>query len=399
VPDGPLVLAVGDIDGFTNSDPASYGVQHAPTMGTTTGIAMAGSAPNVLARAGNRIYTSSDGGASWTQAPVINGEKGQVALSADGNVLLHSPANDSTSYRSVDAGVTWNAVAGVSVNSAHPVGDPVNPARFYAYDPAAGRLLASVDGGASFAPQGALPAWGSTLIRATPGREGHLWACAGGLQHSNNGGASFTKVDAVNACSAVGLGKAAPDADYPTIYIWGSVGKTRGVLRSTDLGASWVRVNDDVHQYGGLGGGQFILGDMNTFGTVYMSTHGRGIVYGKSDSVGDVVVTPVVPEVVAPDVNSCAYVKTADWGSGHNAAIRITNNSAVTQTGWKVEWTYTDGSQIQGSWNALVTGSAPTYSATPNQSWNTSIPAGGTVEFGMTVAGAGSATFNSQFCK
>jgi len=34
-------------------------------------------------------------------------------------------------------------------------------------------------------------------------------------------------------------------------------------------------------QYGGPANGQFVMGDMNTFGTVYMSTAGRGIAYGK----------------------------------------------------------------------------------------------------------------------
>jgi hypothetical protein len=399
IPGGPLLSAIGDYDGFANTDPASYGVQHNPTMGTTSGLAVAGANPNVVARAGHKLFTSTNGGASWTQAPVMNGDSGQVALSADGNVLLHSPANSPTSYRSLDGGASWSEIAGLAVNSAYPVGDAVNPARFYAYDVPAGRLLASTDGGATFVAQGVLPAWGSRIIRATPGREGDLWACAGGLQHSENAGASFAKIGTVNSCAAVGLGKAAPGADYPTIYIWGSVGKSSGMLRSTDKGATWVKVNDDAHQYGGLGNGHFVVGDMNTFGTVYMSSNGRGLVYGKVDGAGDVLVTPAVPEVVKPALNSCAYVMLGDWGSGHNAAIRITNNGTTTQTGWKVEWTYADGSSVGGFWNAAVTGSAPTYSATPNQSWNTNIPAGGTVEFGITVSGMGIPTFSKEFCQ
>jgi hypothetical protein len=65
------------------------------------------------------------------------------------------------------------------------------------------------------------------------------------------------------------------------LYIWGTVGGVRGVHRSLDAGASWLRINDDAHQYGGPGNGQFVVGDMNVFGVVYMSTAGRGIVYGK----------------------------------------------------------------------------------------------------------------------
>jgi xyloglucan-specific exo-beta-1,4-glucanase len=399
VPGGPLLSVIGDYDGFSSMDPAQYGVQHQPTMGSTYGLAVAGSNSSVVARAGSRIYTSTNGGAAWTQAPVINGFGGKLALSADGNVLLHSPRDSNTSYRTVDAGINWTAVAGLAVNSAHPVGDPVDPATFYAYDAAGGRLLASTDGGASFAPRGTLPAWGSKLIRATPGRSGHLWACAGGLQHSADGGASFSKISAVDTCSAVGLGKEAPGASYPTIYLWGNVGKSHGLLRSHDQGATWVRVNDDAHRYGGPGNGQFVTGDMNTFGTVYMSTVGRGLVYGKVDSLGDVTVTPAIPEPPKPTLNTCVYQKTADWGSGHNAAIRITNNGATTQNGWTVSWTYPDSTSVGGFWNAAVSGTPPTYTATPNQSWNTTIAPGGTVEFGITVNGAGIPTFGGASCQ
>jgi hypothetical protein len=69
----------------------------------------------------------------------------------------------------------------------------------------------------------------------------------GGLARSTNSGASFSK---------------------------------RGIYRSTDAGASWIRINDDAHQFGGPGNGQFVNGDMNTEGVVSMSTVGRGVVYG-----------------------------------------------------------------------------------------------------------------------
>jgi hypothetical protein len=87
----------------------------------------------------------------------------------------------------------------------------------------------------------------------------------------------------VTRCVAVGFGKEAPGKTYPTIFIYGTVDGVVGVHRSTDEGATWTRVNDDAHRYGGPGNGQFIQGDMNVFGRVYMSTVGRGVVYGESD--------------------------------------------------------------------------------------------------------------------
>ena len=35
-----------------------------------------------------------------------------------------------------------------------------------------------------------------------------------------------------------------------------------------------------MHQFGGPGNGNFVQGDMNTFGVVYMSTVGRGTIVG-----------------------------------------------------------------------------------------------------------------------
>ena len=42
-------------------------------------------------------------------------------------------------------------------------------------------------------------------------------------------------------------------------------------------GDSWVRINDEQHQWGLL---LHITGDPKEYGRVYVGTHGRGIVYG-----------------------------------------------------------------------------------------------------------------------
>ena len=387
----PLVSAIGDYDGFIHADVTQYGPQHNPQMGTTTGLAVAATAPRFMARVGNALYYSSNGGASWAKSAVMNGAQGQLALSSDGYALLHSPSNATVSYRSTNFGASWTAITGLAVRNARPTADAVNPAKFYVYDPDSGRMLVSTDSGASFAARGTLPTGGAALIRVAPGIEGDVWTCAGGLNHSTDSGATFARLASVASCSAVGFGKAAPGVSYPTLYIWGTVGTVRGVLRSTDKGVSWVRVNDDAHQYGGPGNGQFVMGDLNQFGRVYMSTVGRGMVYGNSLAAGgDVPVVPVTPggPVTGP-VNKCEYVITAAWNGGHNAAVKITNNRAAMMNGWSVSWTYTDGAVVQGYWNAAVAGTSPSYTATPNQSWNHDIYPGSTVEFGMTVSGSG----------
>ncbi|MGV7207261.1 exo-alpha-sialidase [Oxalobacteraceae bacterium A2-2] len=281
LPGGPLVTAIGDYDGFLHTEVRRYAPIHQPEMGTTTGLDYAAARPSVLVRVGAAMYTSSDMGRSWRRTPAMRGAKGQVALSADGAVILHSPEDATLSYRSDDMGASWSVVRGLEGRRMRAVADSVNPRRFYAYQD--GVLLASSDGGVSFAPRARLAPGGSDLVRAAPGHEGDVWVAlrAGGLARSTDAGASFALLAAVQDCGAVGFGKAAPGASYPAIYIWGTVGGVRGVFRSTDTGASWVRVNDDAHAYGGPGDGHFILGDMNSYGVVYMSTAGRGVVVGR----------------------------------------------------------------------------------------------------------------------
>ncbi|SFU93555.1 sialidase family protein [Pseudoduganella namucuonensis] len=282
VPGGPVVSVIGDYDGFRHTNVASYAPIHAPRMGTTIGLAHAVGNNGAMVRTGNgSMYYTWDGGTSWTKSPVMNGTFGQVALSANGGTLLHSPQGSTTSYRSWNMGSSWTAISGLSTADLRPVGDTVNSNKFYAYNN--GTMMVSTDGGASFQARGTMASGGSNLIRVAPGREGDIWVPlnGGGLARSTNSGTSFSTISGVSNCAAVGFGKADVGATYPTVYIWGTVGGVRGLFRSTNTGASWVRVNDDAHEYGGPGNGNFVVGDMNTFGVVYMSTAGRGIVVGK----------------------------------------------------------------------------------------------------------------------
>jgi hypothetical protein len=284
IPNGPLVSVIGDYDGFRHTDVTQYAPIHTPQMGTTTGLAFAAQNTNVLLRVGDKMFYSTNMGLSWTESPK-NGKKGSVAVSADGTTFLHSPEGSATTYRSTNRGAAWTAVSGLAVTDARPVADEVNANKFYAYNSSTGRLWVSTNGGASFASAGAPGPGGSKVIRVTPGVEGQVWVplYGGGLSRSTNSGASFSTLSGVSYCGAVGFGKAAPGSTYPAIYIWGTVDNVPGLHRSTDEGATWLRVNDEAHQYGGPGNGQFVVGDRNVFGRVYMSTVGRGIVYGQPE--------------------------------------------------------------------------------------------------------------------
>ncbi|MGW7128801.1 WD40/YVTN/BNR-like repeat-containing protein [Streptomyces bobili] len=272
----------------------SRGMATNPVFGSATGLAQAALKPSYVVRAGwgdhgNGAF-SRDGGRTWApfaaQPAIAKDAPGPIAANADGSVLLWSFVHwDGTRYpahRSADNGATWTEVP-TFPKGATPVADPADPALFYAYDTDAGTLLASTDGGRTFAARATgLPA-GDTQFKvvAAPGRSGDLWLSAkwNGLYRSTDGGAGFQKIDSCWASYTLGFGKAADGADFPAIYMVGSTETITAVHRSDDGAKTWVRINDDAHQWGWTG--EVITGDPRIHGRVYLATNGRGIQYGE----------------------------------------------------------------------------------------------------------------------
>jgi xyloglucan-specific exo-beta-1,4-glucanase len=163
----------------------------------------------------------------------------------------------------------------------------------------------SDDGGAGFTATTAtgLPGSGTVLFKAVPGHEGDIWLAGGsgtayGLWHSTDSGVNFTKSAHVDQADNIGFGMAATGQTYPALYTIARINGVRGVLRSDDAGASWVRVNDDRHQYGNVG--QAITGDPRVYGRVYLGTNGRGVLYADptaSSSSGSDTTAPTVPAI------------------------------------------------------------------------------------------------------
>ncbi|WP_234106524.1 cellulose binding domain-containing protein, partial [Streptomyces venezuelae] len=384
----PLISALGDIGGFRHTDLTKVPSMMftGPNFTSTTSVDFAETKPGTVVRAGHldggpRVAFSADNGATWRagQEPAGVTGGGTVAASADGGRFVWSP--DGTGVHTGTGGA-WTASAGIPAG-ATVESDRVDPLTFYGF--AAGTFYASADGGATFTARATgLPAKGNVRFKAVPGRKGDIWLSGGapdaayGLWHSTDGGATFTRVAGVEQADTVGFGKAAPGAAYPALYSSARIGGVRGVFRSTDAGASWVRINDDAHQWGWTGGA--ITGDPRVFGRVYVSTNGRGIVYGDTAEQGGTDPTPAACKVT--------YRITHQWQGGFQADITLTNTSGTAWTGWTVRWTQPAGQRVTQAWNATVTQSGAEVTAT-HLTYNATLPPGGSTGFGFNGSWTG----------
>jgi hypothetical protein len=292
IPGGPLVSTIWDYAGFTHADPAKYpeSGQFRVAAGLNVRLAFAGhgeTARVIRLNSSGEMATSPDSGKTWEMVEPNNlakaGTDARLALSADGRVILYTPG-DKKVYRNEDPAHLWPAKNWTEVtdlqDANRPVADPVNPMVFHAYRNSTGDLLRSDDAGKTFKPV-LKPGVRASAVFAAPGRDSDLWIPAGGSGAVRIVNGALTKISLFH-CATVGFGRGRADGDDPAVFIWGRPLKDdpEGVYRSTDAGKTWARVNDDAHQYGGLGNGGFVKGDMNVFGRVYISTPGRGIPYG-----------------------------------------------------------------------------------------------------------------------
>ncbi len=290
----PLVSAICDIGGFRHDDldVSPRAGAHQPPYGNNTSIAFAERAPLKLVRAHSgaaRGALSLDGGATWRDfaatppLAAVNGP-GSIALSADGRRIVWLPKG-SAPFFSADDGATWTPSRGGPVapgdfRTVGAIADRVRADKFYIYDPVAGRVFASTDGGKNFSAVATLPAGGGTL-RAAPGRDGSIWVpTPEGLFVSNDTGAHFEKLAGVDAAVQIGFGARGPGGGPPMLFMLGRVRGVPALFRSDDSGQSWTAISDASHNFGWL---KVITGDPRVPGRVYLGTGGRGIVVGEPD--------------------------------------------------------------------------------------------------------------------
>lgn len=281
-----LYSIMGDIYGFKHQDADVAPKEHFGDF-RSTDIDCAALDYNVVVRATDEgagtIYYSLDAADTWQAVETLpDGVKakggGSVKLSADGKSILYSSGMSGAGvFVTDDFGKSWTLCEGVP-SAAQIETDKVNPDKFYAtYD---GNIYISADKGKSWSKLTELLVSGFTM-QACPDTEGDLWINIGnGLFLLDAATGEYENMSqGLQDCKAIGFGKAEKDGDYMAIYMLGQADENgMGVYMSADKGATWKRINDDAHQWGNVN--NVISGDPKTYGRVYLSTNGRGIIRG-----------------------------------------------------------------------------------------------------------------------
>lgn len=284
-----LYSTLGDLYGFRHDDVTKAPIEHWGVYSfKADDLAVAGNNPDVVVRttkeagAGSICY-STDGTKTWKFAKMPDGVDisagGNATLSADGKTLLYTPDNGSIyTYVTDNWGESWSIVEGLGSNPSI-VADEVNPDKFYANS--SSYIYMSTDKGKTF--EIIISTMVTNMsIEANKEVEGDLWVAlaSGPIYHIENAGPDSEMVMAegdIDYTYAVSIGAPEKKGEYGVLYIYGSVdGKGNGVYQSKDKGKTWVKMNNENERWGNVNKNT-LEADPKTYGRVYLSSNGRGI--------------------------------------------------------------------------------------------------------------------------
>jgi cellulose 1,4-beta-cellobiosidase len=87
----------------------------------------------------------------------------------------------------------------------------------------------------------------------------------------------------------------------------------------------------------------------------------------------------------------------SQWNGGFTANATVTNTGSVPTKNWTVNWTWPSGQQITNSWNAAVTQSGSSVTAS-NLSYNGAIAPGSSTTFGVQANSGSSTSLPTATC-
>jgi hypothetical protein len=108
--------------------------------------------------------------------------------------------------------------------------------------------------------------------------------------------------------------------------------------------------------------------------------------------------TPTVTVTPTPTVTSgysISYTQ-SDWGSGASVSITIKNNTSSAVNGWTLAWNFAGNQTITDLWNGTYTQSG-TAVTVKNVSYNSTIPANGSVSLGFNITYSGTNAIPTSF--
>jgi hypothetical protein len=288
----------------------------------TTGLDFSEADPKIVVRVGsypgpggrmdsqNQSAYSEDNGATWQPFGTVpaGAANGKVAVSAtlqaNGKpIIVWAPQGAVYPHRSLDGGQTWEPVSGAPNNTTLQLwfpsqaiaSDRVEGNWFYLFkygEATGGSIYRSQDGGATWERTTThLPDHWIYKLEAAPNLAGEVWLSVEdrGLHRSSDAGQSFTPLAQIEQVQTFGFGQAAPGQHNPAVFVYGTIDGETGLFRSDDAtrlpgdaaGATWVKVSTDQQRLSNV---NYIEGDRQRFGHVYVGTGGRGILHGQPNA-------------------------------------------------------------------------------------------------------------------
>lgn len=313
-----LYSAHADIAGFAhlNSDSAPYHIfksSYGSKINNLTGLAFCETKPNVVYSLGSEkhggelscLARSIDYGKTWEVLPAYQNDWGwgRIAVSSGNeNQIVITTQNKGVLF-SKDGGKSFEKAMGAPENLVTGpvfrynymlVSDKVKDNCFYIYSREDNAIFRSDDFGKTWTETAFLPTPERKFFKAqldfdywrlesVPDKEGHLFLSLAnkGLFHSTDFGNTWVKLENLNSVPLMGLGAPMTKDGYPTVYVLAQKPGDNELwyYRSTDEGKTFIKMNDERNRIGN--NPQFIEGDRQIFGRIYIGTNGSGVVVGE----------------------------------------------------------------------------------------------------------------------